>query len=59
MRRHGLRLQRPSYADEVVIAVPDGVILEHELAHEWGIGVEGYRSGLIELLVAESPDGGC
>ena len=36
--------------------MPHGVILQHELAREWGIGVERHSSGLIELLVAESPD---
>src|SRR5450830_773114 len=54
----GLRLQSPSYTGEVVITMPDGVILKHELAGEWGIGVERHRRGLIELLVAESPDCG-
>jgi hypothetical protein len=52
LRQHGLLLQSPSYAGEVVIAMPNGVILEQELAREWGIGVERHRSGLIELLVA-------
>jgi hypothetical protein len=44
-----------------MIAVPDGVILKHELTREWRIRVERHRSGLSELLVAESPDGcrGC
>jgi hypothetical protein len=36
----------------MVITVPHGVILKYELACEWGIGVERYRSGSIELLVA-------
>ena len=39
--------------------MPDGVILEHELACKRGIGVERYWSRLIELPVAERPDGGC
>jgi hypothetical protein len=52
VRRHGLRLQSPSYTGEVVITMPDGVILKHELAREWRIGVERHRSGLIEILVA-------
>jgi len=55
---HGLQLQSPSYTGEVVITVPDGVILEHELARERGIGVERDRGRLIELPVAQSPDGG-
>ena len=36
--------------------MPDGVILEYELAREWGIGVERHRSGPIELFVTQSPD---
>ena len=45
----------------MVIAVPDGVILEHELARERRIGVERDGRRLGELLVAERPDGrgGC
>lgn len=57
--RHGLPPKRPPYTVEVVIAVPDGVILQHELAREWGIRVERYRGRLIELPVAQSPDCGC
>ena len=38
--------------------MPDGVILEHELARKRGIGVERYWSSLIELSIAERPDGG-
>ena len=34
--------------------MPDGVILEHELAPGRGVGVERHRSGPIGLLVAES-----
>ena len=30
-------VQRPPNAGEMVIAMPDGVILEHELARDWGI----------------------
>jgi hypothetical protein len=48
----GLPLQGPLYTGEVVITVPDGVILEEELARERGIGVERHRRGLIELVVA-------
>jgi hypothetical protein len=36
--------------------VPDGVILEHELAGQWGIRVERYRSCAIKLFVAERPN---
>jgi hypothetical protein len=31
------------------------VILQHELAGEWGIAVERLRSGRIELLVTQAP----
>ena len=41
---------------EVMIAVPDGVVLEHELARERSIGVERHRRRPIELLVAERTD---
>src|SRR6266566_9512701 len=51
------RQRRPNTGD-VVIAVPDGVILEHELAREWGIGIERHRGSPIELLIAERPNGG-
>ena len=49
-------LQRPADPDKVVIAVPNRVVLEHELAGERRIGVERHGGGPIELLVAESPD---
>src|SRR6266446_4033654 len=52
----GLRAQSRSYSSKVVITMPDGVSLNKELAREWGIGVERHRSGVIELLVAYSPD---
>ena len=42
-----------------MIAVPDRVILQHELAGEWSIGVQRYRRGSIQLLVAECPYGCC
>src|SRR5207247_1025029 len=48
-----LALQGRSYPRQVVIAVPDGVILEHELARDRGIGVERGRSGLASRLLAE------
>ena len=38
--------------------MPDGVILEHELARQWDIGIERHRSRPVELLVAERPDCG-
>src|SRR4029079_18598273 len=38
-----LRLQRRSDPGKVVIAVPDRVVLEYELARERGIGVERIR----------------
>ena len=50
-RPHG-----PSQTGEMVIAVADGVILEHELARERSIGVERDRRGLGELFVAERAD---
>ena len=37
--------------------MPDGVILQHELAGERSIGVERHRRGLIELSVTQRPDG--
>ena len=40
-----------------MIAVPDGVILEHELTRDRGIGVQRCLGGAIELLVAQIPDG--
>src|SRR6185436_2542947 len=48
--RSGGRLQRLPDLGEVVIAVADGVILEHELARERRIGVERHRRRPIELL---------
>ena len=51
-RCHSLPPKSPSYPREVVITVPDGVILEEELAREWGIGVERYWGSVIELPVA-------
>lgn len=42
-----------------MIAVPNGVIFEHELARERRVGVERHRSGLRQLRVRERPDGGC
>src|SRR5437016_9264218 len=54
----GLPLQRRPDTGEVMIAVPHCVILQHELTCEWGIGVERHGGGLIELLVAERPNGG-
>src|SRR5262249_3512213 len=56
--RLGLLLQSLSYKGEVVITMPDGVILKHELACHWGVGVERHRSGLIEILVAQYSDRG-
>ena len=41
-----------------MIAVPDGVILEHELGGQRRIGVGGHRGRSIELFVGERPDGG-
>ena len=38
--------------------MPDGVVLEHELARERRVGVERHRRRPIELLVAERADGG-
>ena len=38
-----LAVQRPPDCGEVVIAVPHGVILEHELARERSVGVERHR----------------
>src|SRR5436190_7479168 len=55
--RVGLWPQRPSKTSEMVIAVPDGVILEHELARERRFGIERDRSRLAELFVGERPDG--
>ena len=39
-----------------MVTVPDGVILEHELARHWSVRVERCRSAAIELLIAQSPD---
>ena len=60
-RAVALALASGSHAGEVVVAVPDGVILEHELARERRVGVERDRGGPIELLVAERANGsrGC
>ena len=58
IRRPGLPLQSLSYTGEVVITMPDGVILKYELARQWGVGVERHRSGPIEILVAQYSDRG-
>ena len=50
--RDELSVQSCSNAVQVVITMPHCVILKHELAREWGIGVERHRSGPIELVVA-------
>ena len=38
--------------------MPDGVVLEHELARQRGIGIERHRRCLHELFVAERADRG-
>ena len=38
--RHGLPLQSLAQAGEVVITMPDCVILKHKLTRQWRIGVE-------------------
>ena len=37
----------------MVITVPDGVILQHELARERGISIQRYRGRVSELFVTE------
>ena len=54
-----LPIQRRPQTGEVVIAVPDGVILQDELAGQRRVGVERDRSSPVKLLVAEPPDDGC
>ena len=49
--------QCASNTSEMVIAVSHRVILQHELAGERGIGVEGDRRRLRELRVGEGSDG--
>src|SRR5512134_791562 len=55
--RHELLAERPPDAGEVVVAVPDRVVLEHELGGDRGIAVEGGRRRPVELLVGQPPDG--
>src|SRR5262245_66491023 len=57
-RGFGRLLQRLANLVGVVVAMPNRMVLEEELAGERGIGVERDRSGAIQLLIAESPDGG-
>ena len=52
-----VHLQGPQNPSEVVITVPDGMILEHELACDWGVVGQRRRRRSIELLVGESSDG--
>jgi hypothetical protein len=39
-----------------MVAVTDGVVLEHELTREGRVGVERHRRGSVESLVAEGSD---
>src|SRR5215207_791690 len=50
------RSQRPADLQQMMPRVPDGVVLEHELAGARSVGVERERRGAIELLVAERTD---
>src|SRR5512143_2322836 len=57
-RSRQLALERRTDLGEVVIAVPHGVVLEHELARERRVRIERERGGTVELLVAQRPDRG-
>src|SRR5579859_6605521 len=56
--RYGPRFEGVAYACQVVIAVSNRMILQHELTRQRRIGVERYRRGPIELLVAERANRG-
>jgi len=51
-----LTFQRSANARQVVIAVADGVVLQHELARDRRIRIERRLSGAIELFVRERAD---
>jgi hypothetical protein len=52
--RRRLFLERASDDGEVVIAVPDGMIFEHELARQRPVGIERDRRGQGEVLIGVS-----
>lgn len=43
---------------EVVIAMPDGVIFQQELARQRCSGIQRHRRGPCQILISESTDGG-
>ena len=56
---HCRLLNRSAQPRQVVIAVADRVILEHELTGQFCVSVEGHRDSTIERLVRKRADCRC